>query len=122
MSHLGHLLGGSYSSAEMQLVYSTDQANSAEDKLWLFHHNKQPAHITQFLDKRNIAIQEQPPYSSDLALSDFFLFLELKGIIKRIHFEGMEAIKKVIKTKLRVSQKNPLSSAKKRGKIYGESA
>ena len=40
-----------------------------------------------------IAVLEQPPYSPDLALCDFFLFPKLKEVIKRTRFQDSEAIK-----------------------------
>ena len=47
-----------------------------QDKSWLLHHDNAPAHnalsIRQFLAEKNIAVLEQPPYSPDLALCDFF--------------------------------------------------
>lgn len=75
-----------------------------QDKSLLLHHDDAPAHsslsIRQFLAKNNIAVLEQPPYSPDLAPCDFFLFLKLKGVIKGIHFEGVDAIKKALMTEL----------------------
>ena len=76
-----------------------------QDKSWLLNHNNAPAHnalsIRQFLAEKNIAILEQPLYSPDLALCDFFLFPKLKGIIKGTCFEGMEAIKRAVMMELR---------------------
>ena len=49
-----------------------------QDKSWLLQHDSAPAHnalsIHQFLAENNIAVLEEPPYSPDLALCDFFLF------------------------------------------------
>ena len=76
-----------------------------QDKSWLLHHDNASRHnalsIRQFLAEKNIAVLEQPPYSPDLAPCDFFLFPKLKGIIKGIHFEGVEAIKRAVTTELR---------------------
>ena len=75
------------------------------DKSWLLHHDNAPAHnalsIRQFLAEKNITVLEQPPYSPDLAPCGFFLFPRLKGIIKGIHFESVEAIKRAVTTELR---------------------
>ena len=46
--------------------------------------------------RHNIAVLEQPPYSPDLALCDFFLFPKLKRIIKETRSEGAEAIKRAV--------------------------
>ena len=43
--------------------------------------------IWGFLAKNNIAVLEQPPYSPDLALCDFFLFPKLKEVIKGTRFQ-----------------------------------
>ena len=76
-----------------------------QDKSWLLQHDSAPAHnalsIRQFLAEKKIAVLEQPPYSPDLAPCDFFLFPKLKGIIKGIHFESVEAIKRAVTTELR---------------------
>ena len=54
--------------------------------------------IQYLLAKRNMTFLEQLPYSPDFALRDFFLLPKPKGIIKETNFEGMEAIKRVVKT------------------------
>ena len=72
-----------------------------QDKSWLLHHDNAPAHNGQFLAEKNIAVLEQPPYLPDLAPCDFFLFPKLKGSIKGIRFEGVEAIKRAVTTELR---------------------
>ena len=45
---------------------------------WLLHHDNVPAHaallIRQFLTDNNMTVVPHPPYSPDLAPSDFFLF------------------------------------------------
>ena len=55
--------------------------------------------IWQFLPFRNITILEQPCYSLDLALGNFYLFP--KGINKETCFEDMEPIKRPVTTELR---------------------
>ena len=67
-----------------------------ETRSWLLYHDNAPAHnvlgIREFLAKSNIAVLEQPPYSPDLALCDFFLFPKLKEVIKEARFQDSEAI------------------------------
>ena len=44
---------------------------------WIMHHDNAPAHravTNEFLAKHNISSLPQPPYSTDLAPCDFFLF------------------------------------------------
>ncbi len=62
----------------------------------LFHDNTRPhsAQITQELLKTfNWAIFEHPPYSPDLAPSDFALFPALKQILGGQHFQNAEEVK-----------------------------
>jgi hypothetical protein len=40
-----------------------------------------------------MAILEHPPYSPDLAPSDFFLFLKLKEILRERHFDDIDDIR-----------------------------
>jgi len=49
--------------------------------------------IWEFLVKKNIPVLPHPPYSSDLAPSDFYLFPKLKSKLKGHHFGTMENIK-----------------------------
>ena len=72
---------------------------------WLLRHDNALIHndlgIREFLAKNNIAVLEQPPYSSDLALCDFFLFPKLKEAIKGTCFQDLEAIKTAVMRELR---------------------
>ena len=74
-------------------------------KSWLLHHDNAPVHnalsIRDFLAKNNIAVLEQPPYSPDLAPCDFFLFPKLKGIMKGMRFQDIQAIKRAVTKELR---------------------
>jgi transposase len=38
-------------------------------------------------------VLEHPPYSTDLAPSDFFLFPKIKEILKRRHFDDIDDIR-----------------------------
>ena len=49
--------------------------------------------VQQFLAKHGTTQLQQPPYSPDLAPSDFFLFPRLKKVLKGHRFEAMEDIK-----------------------------
>jgi hypothetical protein len=69
-----------------------------------------PAHtsylVQQFLTKHGTAQLQQPPYSSDLAQCDFFLFLRLKKFLKGHRFEAKEDIKRnSTKTLLDISKR-----------------
>jgi len=75
-----------------------------ETRSWLLYHDSAPAHnalgILEFLVKNNIAVLEQPLYSPDLALCDFFLFPKLKEVIKGTRFHDSEAIKTAVTREL----------------------
>jgi len=49
--------------------------------------------VQQFLDEKSIPVITQPPYSPDLAPSDFWLFPSLKMGLKGTGFSNMEDIK-----------------------------
>ena len=68
-----------------------------ESKQWLLHHDNAPAHsaltIRQFLTSKQVTTLDHPPYSPDLAPSDFFLFPKLKSVLKGNRFENIDDIK-----------------------------
>ncbi len=72
---------------------------------WLLHHDNAPAHIAfsirEFIAKKSIVTLNHPPYSPDLAPCDFFLFPKLKGIIKGMCFDNIDAIKRTMTMELR---------------------
>jgi transposase len=57
-----------------------------EGKKWMLHHDNAPAHasllIREFLFKNETTVVLQPPYSSDLASADLFLFPKLISTLK----------------------------------------
>jgi len=65
---------------------------------WILHHDNAPAHtshlVQQFLAKHSTAQLQQPPYSPDLALCDFYLFPRLTKVLKGHQFEATEDIKR----------------------------
>ena len=62
--------------------------------------------IRDFLDKNNIVIVSQPPYSPDLASCDFFLFQKLKKPMKGRRFATIEEIKTASLEELKAIQKS----------------
>ena len=68
-----------------------------ETRSWLLHHDNAPAHnalgIREFLAKNNIAVLEQPPYSSDLAPCDFFFVSQTQGSHQRNLFSRFRSHK-----------------------------
>lgn len=71
---------------------------------WVLHHDNAPSHtslrVREFLAKYNVATFPQPPYSPDLAPSDFFLFPRIKTALKGHRFENIEAIQVAVTTAL----------------------
>ena len=69
---------------------------------WHFQQDNAPVHnsilVTDYLTKMSIKTVPQPPYSPDLALCDFWLFLKLRGCRYETIEEMKEAVTKVIDT------------------------
>ena len=69
---------------------------------WHFHQDNAPLHnsilVTVYLTKIGIKTVPQPPYSSDLASCDFWLFPKLTGCRHETIEEIKEAVTKVIDT------------------------
>jgi len=72
---------------------------------WMLHHDNAPCHtaisVNEFLAKKGISVVPQPPYSTDLSPSDFFLFPKLKFHVKGHHFGTVDNIQKVMTDQLR---------------------
>ena len=67
---------------------------------WHFHQDNAPVNnsilVTDYLTKMSIKAVPHPPYSPDLALFDFWLFLKLRGCRYETIEEMKEAVMKVI--------------------------
>ena len=94
---------------------------------WFLHHDNAPAcnalSICKFLAKNNINVLDQLPYSLDLAPCNFFLFPKLKKVIKGMHFEVVEAIKRgcdkgALSDPARIPPKMHKSVAEEDGQVY----
>jgi len=63
---------------------------------WMLHHDNAPDHaslfIREFLTKHETTVVPQPPYSPDLAPTEFFLFPKLKSSLKGRRFQTVEEI------------------------------
>ena len=72
---------------------------------WFLHHDNASSHtslvVKQLLAEKSIPAITQPPYSPDLAPSDFWLFPTLKMGLRGTHFATMEDIKSNSTAKLR---------------------
>jgi transposase len=49
--------------------------------------------VREFLASKQVTVLDHPPYSPDLAPSDFFLFPKIKKILKEIHFDNIDDIR-----------------------------
>jgi transposase len=80
------------------------------NKTWMLHHDTAPAHasllIREFLAKQETIVVPQPPYSTDLAPADFFLFPNLKSTLKGRRFQTVEEIKEISLEDLRAIPQN----------------
>lgn len=58
--------------------------------IWVLHHNILPTHrsdlIYEYLSKHDVTMPSQPPYSPDLAHTDYYLYLQLKEILSGAQF------------------------------------
>ena len=63
---------------------------------WQLHHDNAPAHasrlVQSFLVKHQITQVTQPPYSTDLAPCNFWLFSKLNSPLKGKRFQNIEEI------------------------------
>jgi len=78
---------------------------------WVLHQVDAPAHkvlsVEMFLTKHKITILEYPLYSPDLAPCDFFLFPEIKSVLKGTKFKSIDAVKaKVMELISKLSEDN----------------
>ena len=81
-----------------------DFCDDGDRRMWLLHDNARPhvAHKTvTTLAESRIRIMDHPPYSPDLAPSDFFLFPKLKAHLRGTRFESLEALQDEVSTFLR---------------------
>jgi hypothetical protein len=65
----------------------------------ILHDDNAPAHkahtVKQFLAQKSITGKEHTPYSSGLALNDFWLFPKIKSALKGRKFQNTEDIQKM---------------------------
>ncbi len=68
-------------------------------QFWLQHDNAAAHHalmVRRFCEETNIKLVPHPPYSPDLALSDFFLFARVKKELRGIWFPNVEALEQAV--------------------------
>jgi hypothetical protein len=67
--------------------------------------------ISEFLAKRGIPVLSHPPYSPNLAPTDFSLFPELKIVVKGMRFEAASSIQQTVMRELKAIRKEASSWA-----------
>lgn len=71
---------------------------------WILHHDNAPPHTarvtTETLEKMPVTLLPQPPYSPDLAPSDFFLFPLIKRDLKGKRFDTIDDVQEATTTAL----------------------
>lgn len=71
---------------------------------FILHHSSAPYHtsllVQQCLSDENITVCPHPPYSSDLAPCDFWLFPKVKAAMRGKHFESIQDIKEAVTAQL----------------------
>ena len=82
----------------LRLAFSQKGPQKRAAGAWALHNDNAPAHtahsIQVFLASRGIPVIQQPSYSPDMALCDFWFFLQLKMVLKGKRFEDTDTIKK----------------------------
>jgi transposase len=86
---------------------------------WILHHDNAPAHtalsVREILATKRITVLEHPPYSPDLAPSDFFLFPKVKEILKGRHFDDIYDIRSNTMAALKAIPQNQFQNFLKGG-------
>jgi hypothetical protein len=66
--------------------------------------------VREFLVSKQITLVEHPPFSLDLAPSDFFLFPNIKEISKGRHFDDTDDIRNNTTAALEIVPQNPFQN------------
>jgi len=94
----------------LRLAVSRKRPQKRAPGAWALHHDNAPAHtalsIQVFLASHGIPVAQQPPNSPDMAPCDFWLFAQLKTVMKGKRFEDIDAIKKNATSKLNTMPKD----------------
>jgi hypothetical protein len=91
------------------MQFGGSRARRGRQGQWFLQHDTIPSRTShQFLADKNIPVITKPPYSTDLAPSDFWLFPTLKMDIKGTCITIMEDVESNAKAKLRKIPKQTL--------------
>lgn len=82
-----------------RLKQRVNRSRSNIKNVWKLHHDNAPSHsaflIGDYLARTGVSVVPQPPYSPDLAPSDFFLFPRIKNVFKGKHLDNVDNIQAV---------------------------
>jgi len=74
---------------------------------WFLLHENAPSHnatfVNKFLAQLKVTVLDHPPYSPDLAPSDYFLFPKVKSHLKECLFDSISDIQKAVTSTLTFS-------------------
>lgn len=107
----GATVNGSYYTEVLRRLYQAVRRKRPEKKEsgWILHHDNAPSHTSfaaqSFLTSKGIPTLSHPPYSPDLAPSDFWLFPRVKQTLKGKRFESTDEIKQKTTSCLRAIPK-----------------
>jgi len=86
-----------------------------ENQTWMLHHDNAAAHasllIRSYLAKHQTSVVPHPPYSPELAPSDFFLFPKLKTTLKGCRFQTIQEIQENAMTVMHIITEGALQEA-----------
>jgi len=86
-----------------------------ENRTWMLHHDSAPAKalllIRAYLAKHHTSIVPHPPYSSDLAPAEFFMFPKHTATLKGHHFQTIEEIQENVIRELRAITESAFQEA-----------
>jgi hypothetical protein len=71
--------------------------------------------VREFLASKQITMLERPPYTLDLAPSDFFPFLKIQEILKGRHFDDIDNIRSNTTAPLEAISQNQFQIVSKGG-------
>jgi histone-lysine N-methyltransferase SETMAR len=94
----------------LRLAVSSKRPQKRAAGAWALHHDNAPAHtahsIQVFLASHGIHVVQQPPYSPDMAPCDFWLFPQVKTVLKGKGFKDTDTIQKNATSTLHTIPKN----------------
>jgi len=77
---------------------------------WFLLHDNAPSHnaiiVKQFLAQRKVTVLDHPPYLSELAHADYFLFPKVKSHLKGRLFDSISDIQKAVTSTLNAIAKD----------------